>query len=281
MRLFAFISIQFGLLILTPLVSQANEVIKVKGKNLLIELSDTSLTANQELLANSPTSGKPTGVVKLLKVKDNKATGQILKGKVEVGASLTVRGQAQSSMSGAGSAKRLTLFGKPLGFGVIGGFNTNSMVVKLSTGTDNLTGSNMVFKGLLDWQISRRINLRGQLGYDGFSAAGSDLCIVQCSVEITYFSMDGILRFMFNPDGRFVTWAGAGVFNQIALSKSSTALNEAQIGFTQVINVSGGVDWRIGKTMYIPLALEYLILPQAPTVSGSTLGVRAGVAWSY
>nr|HMN68419.1 hypothetical protein [Bdellovibrionales bacterium] len=49
-------------------------------------------------------------------------------------------------------------------------------------------------------------------------------------------------------------------------------------GTTNVIVIGGGLDWFLSPTMYIPVSLEYGMLPKSDEVDAKWIAVRAGLA---
>ena len=65
------------------------------------------------------------------------------------------------------------------------------------------------------------------------------------------------------------------------MSKEASALDPASISTTNVILVSGGLDWFISKTTYIPISIEYGLLPKSNEVEANWIALRFGAAFAF
>ncbi|MCB0421124.1 MAG: hypothetical protein KDD61_09010 [Bdellovibrionales bacterium] len=275
--------------------AQAHEVSKVKGKKVLITVEDGEMGQNLLFYTLTP-SGKKTGIVKIMKVKNSRAIGKILKGKVKAGYLLQLRekkGQKSAQKSSDRKSNRRDKTSDATGnmyWGGIFGFATSSMSVKFANdaGTADLTGSGMSAKGLFDFALFNSLWFRGLVGAEIFDVKGTAKDSAgaataacnnssECKVALTYLSADLWGRYIFSKGG-FRPWVGAGFLLLFPLSKEVTALDEKSVTNTSNFALGGGFDWFFGKkkNMFVPFQVEYDLYPSSEQVSANSIAVRIG-----
>jgi hypothetical protein len=276
----------------------AAEVAKIKGKSALIDLKGEPAAPGDMFYALSD-DGKRRGIIKISKVKGDKAIGKIVKGKADVGMSLELRpasGGKSSAVAASDSGDSPTsddsaAEGKKMHWGAIFGITQTSMKAQVNDfddstqvfGSTSMTGMSYSAKGLFDYELFPRIWFRGSSGLEGVDVSGSSICGSgnnnACTAQIWYLSFDFLGRYVFaEPTAKWRPWAGAGVEMLFPLSKKASALNTKTITTTSVMLVSGGVDWQLSPKYYIPISLEYGIFPSSSEVKANWIGVRAGFA---
>ncbi len=299
MRIFIF---AFLLTLIAPQLHAA-EVVKVKGKSVLVELKGDPAVAGDNFYLISP-DGKKRGIIKISKVKGDKAIGKLTKGKGAIGYTLEFKAQKGSTASAGGGAS-------PSGgsmpaashedgstewvrsyWGLIGGVAVNTMNVKITgapptnadLGVVNMSGNGFSLKGLFDYELFSNIWFRGTTGVEMFNAAGGNICgtanNAACNAKLTYLTFDFIGRYVFGH-GNYRPWVGGGLGLLFPAQKEATALDPQSISTTNVLIVTGGLDWFISKTMYIPISAEYGLLPKSEEVEATWIAVRAGIAWPF
>jgi hypothetical protein len=138
--------------------------------------------------------------------------------------------------------------------------------------------------GFFDYEMYPQIWFRGLTGLEGFSASGASMCGSQntsaCNASIYYISFDGMARYVF-MNGNFRPWLGAGIALMFPATKSATALDASSISNTTVIQVAGGMDWFVTPTMFIPVSLEYGMLPKSNEVEASWITLRVGLGLPF
>jgi hypothetical protein len=262
------------------LAANAAEVVKIKGKGVLVKLDGESAGAGDKyFLINS--AGKKKAVIQITKVKGNQALAKVTAGKAEVGMSLMRKegggggGGSSTARHGSGFLKERSYWGGMLGYGM------NNMNVTLQTtpaASTSMSGSSFAALGIFDYELFDRIWFRGGAGYQGFSGQSSDSCPGgSCNVSIGYLDLSFLGRYLFT-DSTFRPWAGLGFDMMFPLTKSSTALDSSSMNNTGVIVIAAGFDWSINRDMYIPVSLEYGMFPKSSTVDANWIVLRAGVA---
>lgn len=306
------IKLQLLLLLLScscfSLSAHAAKVAKAKGKKLLITLEGDPAQSGDIYYTLGP-NGKRAGIIKIMKIKGDQALAILGKGRATPGMGLEFRpptnkqaktpppstssdtdplsgDEASVEMSATESSSEAAPDGK-MYWGFMGGFSMNSMDVELrdgsgtSRGTASLSGSSFSAKALFDYNLFDRVWFRGMSGLEGFSASGDNKCgdstTEACNAEINYLSFDLWGRYLFS-EGTIRPWAGAGFSLLFPMTKKATALDEASIINTSVMAFGFGADWFINSSLYIPISVEYGILPESDDVSASLIAIRAGFA---
>lgn len=271
----------------------AAEITKIKGKSVLIELGGDAAAPGDQFWAMSE-DGKRKALITIGKVKGDKAIGKITKGKPAVGMSLDlkvdkiakgkkVKEPVEEEMPVSSEARRVN-------FGALFGYAQNSMSVNVNilasstTKTADMSGSGFSGKALLDYRLLPQVWFRGTAGVEMFNASGGSICgagnVEACDTKITYLTFDFMGRYLFS-EGKFRPWLGAGVSLLFPVSKSTSALAESSIGPTSMYAVAGGGDIVIAPNMYVPIQVEYGMLPNSDEVEASSVGIRLGVAYGF
>ena len=272
--------------------SYAAEVLKIKGDKALIKTDGDEMSPGQTFAAMQ--GGKKKAIIRIGKVKGNKALGKVIKGTAGPGMSLQAEDAGSSPSPSRGSRRRQS-GGEGSGgrsyWGAMFGFAMDSMTVKVNDSNTNtflsteaLTGSG--FSGLLmfDYEIFPQVWFRGMGGVEQFSVAGNSKCgngnKEACNATITYMAGNLIARYVFS-NGSLRPWIGAGVELLFPAAKSSTALNSSSIGTTNALVPQLGIDLFVSPTLYIPVSVEYGLLPDSSEVKANWIAVRAGFALPF
>lgn len=292
-----------ALLIVLALVapfSFAAQVAKVKGSSALVNMGGESTLPGDTYFALQ--DGRKKAILRIVKVKGEKAIAKVLKGTAAPGMTLQRRGgssggaktstasrsNGNNSRGSSNSAAGGPIKGRSYWGGMFGlaqdsmSVNVNSATLTgTSLGTVALSGIGFSGHGLFDYELFDQVWFRGLGGLEQFNVAGSANCGTNnaeaCNAKIIYLSMDFIGRYVFAM-GEYRPWLGAGVGLLFPASKSATALESPSIGTTNVLLVTGGLDYFLSPSMYIPISLEYGILPKSSEVDAHWVEFRAGVA---
>lgn len=271
------------LVCLTP--AFAADITKVKGNKVLINLDGTEATEGDVFFALDG-SGKRKGLLKIDKIKGDKAIANITKGKAQVGWTITKRAPKggdsitpSSHRSSGGGAHGDVFFGGMLGMGM------DSAEVTLDTGNvATLSGMGISFKGFFDYRLFPSIWFRGFAGVENFNGEGKNICgtggTSKCDVKIMYLTMDFWGRYVFSEKD-FRPWLGGGFTLLFPMSKSSSAIIESSITTTSTYGVGGGVDWFISPTSFIPVQVEYQLFPSSNQAKASIIAGRIGYGMSF
>jgi hypothetical protein len=266
----------------------AASISKVKGKSVLIDLKGDAAAAGESFYAVKA-DGKRSALIKIAKVKGDKAIGKILKGKAAAGMSLEP--QPSKVTADRGGSRRSVGDSAPAGrsyWGGLFGYGRDSMDVNINnsiTGAfqekGSLSGSGFSAKGLFDYEIFSQVWFRFTAGLEMFKVSGPAKCgsgnAQPCDANINYLSMDFLGRYVFS-NGTMRPWLGAGVGLLFPMSKEASALQAQSISTTNVIMFGGGVDWFTSPNFYIPISIEYGMLPKSDEVEASWIAFRVGFA---
>ncbi len=270
----------------------AAEILKVKGKSALIDLKGDPAAPGDVFYAVKP-DGKRAAILTISKVKGEKAIGKITKGKAAAGYTLELKPsqvtqRARPARDEYDSSAESAPTGQRAYWGALVGFAQDSMTVNVndfSTGLfrekTSLSGNAFSAKGLFDYELFPQVWFRGTAGLEGFSASGSAICGVNnaetCNADIYYLSFDFLGRYVFSR-GNIRPWLGGGIGLLFPASKKATALDSSSISTTNVMIFGGGVDWFTSPRMYVPISLEYGLLPKSDEVEATWIALRAGIA---
>ncbi len=275
------------------------QITKISGRKVLMDLQGDAAKEGDIFVVLSP-EGKKKALVKIKTVKNGKAIGVIGKGKAEAGWSAKISeksgGAKTASGSGEGSRSRkaapqssASREGKSY-WGLMGGIAMDTMSVDIdNTGdsiadkTVDLDGMAFSAKALFDYELFPQVWFRGLGGLEGLNVSGPTEVGCQakaCSVSIYYLSVDFWARYAFST-GSFRPWAGAAFSLMFPATKDATALEDSSITNTSAISVGIGFDWFTSETFYIPIQIEYAMLPKSETVEASAIGARIGFALPF
>ncbi len=265
----------------------AADITKVKGNKALINL-DGLEAAEGDVFFAIDSNGKKKGLIKLDKVKGDKAIGMIAKGKAQVGWTLTKRGPkaaaSDDSVTPSSRKKDFSASNHDTFIGGMVGYGMDSAEVTLDSGAvASLSGTGISAKGFFDYKLFPNIWFRGFGGIENFNGTGGNVCGTgssTCDVKIMYITFDFWGRYVFS-DKEFRPWLGGGFTLLFPMSKSSTAIVETSITTTSTYGVGGGADWFISKDSFIPMSVEYQLFPSSNQAKASIIALRVGYGMSF
>lgn len=282
MRSLAFL---FVIFIASPGAVFAAEVTKVKGKSVLVDLKGDS-AAPGDTFYGIKANGKRGAIIKIVKVKGEKAIGKVSKGKADTGMKLEfkpaktkVAAKNEEAAEDDGAAETPATSGRSF-WGGQAGLTMDKMTAKIDDASStSMSGMGFSAKGLFDYELFPRVWFRGTTGIESFNVSSGDYCTsgAACNAKLMYLSFDFIGRYVFS-EGKVRPWLGGGVGLLFPVTKSASALDSASISTTNVMVITGGVDWYLNPKMYVPISVEMGILPKSDQVEASWIGIRAGIA---
>ena len=240
-------------------------------------------------------------MIKITQVKNNRALGELSKGKVQVGATFSAQNpytgtaaaspRARSSNTApSGSYHRSKMAG-----GFLVGMAQNSMAITVQSATApftqaaaTLTGTSFNLKGFLDYDLNPSFTFRGAAGLETFNVTGSigsPLCDLgtnsTCTVGFNYLAFEGSAHYNF-LSGPTRAWVGLGYSFLVAASKSNNIPNlDTSSSTNQLILISAGVDFPVGKSSFIPVVVEYGMFPGSSNVTATAIYARVGYGFSF
>jgi len=285
------IGILASVIFLTTFVSFAHGayVEKVKGKKALIFLDNMAVEKGDLVYTTDASTGKKTSILRISTVKDQKAIGELVKGKVSPNQEVTPRttktdNQKKSTMAQSQQGRRRSAKNSQFAIGGVAAINFDSMELVINNRVYKTSGTGFGVGGVLDYNINSWFSIRGILSYDQFKAEGdasaTDCSGGKCTTTINY--LQGMAWGKINLlQKETKAWVGLGGGIWYPISKSSNAITLDSISTTAAYAVGGGVDMGFSDTLYIPVQLEYGFLPKSDQVKTSYYGVRAGVMLKY
>jgi outer membrane protein W len=296
---------------LFSLPTHAASVTTVKGQKVLVNLEGADSVVGDEFFLINPESQKKAAIIRIRQVKNGKAVADIVKGHAKAGYSLQAKGpskmsaeppppEAEESPTAAtpsyeSSSARDTGYLRVIknSWGVLGAITMNTMNANISNtdvfGTVTKTSASMKGNGFgaggfYDYAFTPDMVGHASAMLEQFNSTGSvdtAACkgTTNCEVNITYLSLYGLGKYYFTKD-KFRMWGGGGMGYLLALSKSSTALNEAKISANQVLTLAFGGDYQMNRTNYIPISIEYNYFWPSADVTANQIILKAGWAWN-
>lgn len=272
--------------------ADAAQVSKVRGKSLLLQLDGDSVKPG-EICFLVDMNGKKRAIIKIFKVRGDRAIARVGRGRASVGMTLLkINHHASQAASPPPGESPREAEAYPVGYlthkmywGGQLGYAMDTMNVDINsptfTGTVGMKGNALSYKGLFDYRVFKQIWFRGTAGLQSFKGTGNSNCgtagTTQCNADINYLSFDFLGRYLF-LNGRFRPWAGGGFSLLFPMSKTATALEASSITSTSLIEVAAGFDYSINPRMYVPFSIEYGMLPKSNDVDASWIAIRLGLA---
>lgn len=275
-----------------PRSALAASVSAVKDKRVMINLDGEAASEGEEFFLINPATGKRAALIRIRQVKGTKALGDLLRGRALPGFTLQAK-ESQGLSADVTSAAAAPSLSIKNSYGFLGGYLMNSMTADVSfrdsfnvvnKATASMSGSGFAAGAFYDYVFSPSLVLRGYSGIEQFNVEGQAdkaACAgsTDCNAKINYLALYGLLKW-YPTKGTYRFWLGGGMGYLLALSKSSTALNEAQISTNQVFTGALGLDIQRSSKAYIPISLEYNMFPASDTVKASSMLLRFGYGWN-
>lgn len=246
----------------------ANQISKVSGAKALIDISDLDLKSGQEVYAVDD-KGKKKAILRIDKIRGERATANIIKGKAKSGFYIELKERvSSSSRSSDYGSSRATSDSR---LGLLIGITQNAMAIKLSSASYNLSGSGMTVSGFWDIPLSEGIFARGKAGIKQFTSASGT-----SKANFQYLGLEGSLNFKLGS----TFWLGGGGAFLFSLAKDSNVVGLDISASTNSFFFGGvGANLRLGRSAIIPISIDYAMYPSGTGVSASSLLLRAGYAF--
>ncbi|MCB0394655.1 MAG: hypothetical protein KDD25_08850, partial [Bdellovibrionales bacterium] len=231
---FAIFTISFWF---APNTANAAAILKVSGQKAIIGLEGMSVNRGDLLYATQ--GGKKRAILQVVKVAKSKALVRIRKGKALKGMRIIPRSnlarqqkqrqepqeeEESADMSNSDDYESAASGPKESSFalGALFGYGINSMTVALKTSDSGdtedvvMTGNGVSTKIAADYNFTPSVGVRITSGLEMFNVYGEgkeevcdDQSDTKCSTEISFFTIDAYLRWIFLP-GTFAPWLGGG-----------------------------------------------------------------------
>lgn len=261
------------MLCFASLPAQAVKIQSIKQKQALLDTEGDQVRVGDRYYAVS-TDGKKRAILQVKQVRGKRALAVVLRGRALMSHNLepyTAGGGKRS----AGSSNK--------GWGLTAGYSSNSMTVKPNSTTSiSLSGSSFNLSGFYQTNLDGKISARILGGYEALVASGtSATCSGECKVDIGYLGVEALVRYSFVNNNTMEFWGGAGLGFLFAMSKSSNILATNKISTNQTIVGSLGLDYKLNRSTFIPVQLDYALYPENSTSSATQIILRAGWGRSF
>lgn len=251
--------------------SQAQTITSVKGPKVLMDLGSEEWGPGDRVFVIDG-QGKRKGLVQIRQVKGGKAVGEIVKGSAAEGMTLKISKKTAADSQTADSApmNRFMRTKGAWGFSASVMMNTMSISNFVQGGqaySFKMEGMNFGAGMFYDYPLTNKWFVRGHGTLEMFDVKkklSTTICkagtSTDCNASFVQLGGYGTFNYVFSPmPYRF--WAGAGGGAMIYLSKESTVLNTSKFFFNTVLMGAAGLDWFLNNKTFIPLTLEYQMIP--------------------
>ncbi len=265
--------------------AEAQTIMKVRGKKVMIDLGGESWGRGDKLFGVD-NNGKKRVLMQVLQVKNGKAVAAVMKGRAANGMSLILA--RKGSVTGGNVPHGLKA---STAWGFTGSIMMNTMSISnyRQNSVDysfKMNGTNFGGGLFYDYPLSRDWQVRANGTLEMFNVSkkySTAICnnstSANCNASFLQSGLYGTFNYIFTPSP-YRMWAGAGGGVFIYLSKSSTVLNTSKFFFNSMLMMAGGLDYYISRNTFIPVSLEYQIIPDKEA-SVSSMVIRAGWGKSF
>lgn len=235
--------------------------------------------------------GKKKGIVRIEKVKGNRAFGRIQKGIAEKNMAIQMaRGAPKVKSEPVAKPRKKRADEMPLSLGAMVGIGFDSMTVivappGMTSETVAMNGAGFSAKAMVDYNFTSYLGIRILTGMEQFTTKGNSDGLIcdstqNCKTEISYITFDGWLRYAVY-DMQHKVWLGAGFGLLMPGAKSTNTLDSNSIATTSILYIGAGGDIFIEEDMFVPTQLEYGLLPSSDQVTASIFAIRAGIGFRF
>ncbi|MCX7977801.1 MAG: hypothetical protein N2578_02235 [Bdellovibrionaceae bacterium] len=272
---------------LVSLRSIAMTIDQAKGNKVRIDLEGETVSVGDEFFALNLV-GKKAAILRIEKVGKDKAIAVIVKGNADVGYTLQPR-PSRSSKNTITPKENPQVFYAPISnaFGITAAFQSHSMnITPAGAGSPvSMSGSTLALEAFYDHSLDEAFVFKVQGGLSPFKASGSSSTITcsgssTCEFSVNYLSLFGLLKYRLNT-GNYSFWVQGGIGLLFPMGKSSNAISTEKISMNQMFLFAGGVDLRTGPNNFVPISLEYGLLPSTASVSAYSTILRSGYGFSF
>lgn len=259
----------------------AIKILQFKNNKVLLDSEGASLTVGDKLMGRDA-NGKARALIEITQVKNSRALGTVLKGKMSNDLVLN----PHTPSSGGSGGSRASASNKTSA-GIMAGYSMNSMTVKPSGSSSiSLTGTSFNLSGMYQMTVDGGFGARILAGYETLVAKGNSATATctgstSCEVDLSYLGIEALGKYAFGPTSGTQYWVGAGLGFLVAMSKKSNILDTSKISTNQTIVAALGMDWRLSPTTFIPVQFDYAIYPDNATSSASQMILRAGYGFAF
>lgn len=277
------------------LTAGAASITATRGDKVLINLEGSIVSVGEQFFLINPSSQKKAAIIQVEQLKGQKAIGRLIKGRAQLGFVLQPKSSALTGSPSSSDEPPQASQGLRPQYGFLFGLMQNSMTANInysdnvgatSTTSASMTGMGYSLGGFYDYVLNPRLFFEGVAAYEQFDVSGTASLAAcsdstECNAKISYLSLYGLFKWYVDTSSDHPWWLGGGAVYMLALSKSATALNTADIKVNQALIFAGGMDFALGQGRYIPVSLQYNLFPSSSTVNASSIVVKAGYSFSF
>jgi hypothetical protein len=273
-------------------VSFSQTVINVKNGKVLLDLGSLNVNSGDRVVTSN-SEGKKKALLQIRQIKNGKATAEIVKGTPEAGHSFAMfKGAAKRPRQAVSKVEDYSQYAtrKRGGYGFTGSLAMNAM--KISNLTRNgtsysfeMTGTNFGLGGFYDYSLNNSWLVRAHGTLEMFDVkatsggCGTTADLPECTVKFTQLGGYGTFNYIFSPQP-YRAWAGVGGGLFIYLSKDASVLDTNKFFFNSMLMAAGGVDYFLNQTTFVPISLEYQMIPDKEA-GVTSIVLRAGWGKSF
>lgn len=259
-------------LLVLPSLALAGTVTQNKNDKVIVDFArEDTPAANDRFFILDQETHKEIGIIEILKTKESRALGKLLKGKAKPGDTTDIakpgrkkteedREPAESNVVNtrnrrAGGERSS---GKKSNFGVGLNFVFTSVYIKNSVGDGAVTGSGFGVRGFFDMPFSSSsgpgFNLTASAGIHPFNVKST---IAEFSYEVngTLLALEGVVRYAFERRNQGF-WIGGGIDLMTPINSTTTEKPKSQ---TAPVG-SGGINFKTGSG-FISIRGDFFLLP--------------------
>ncbi len=279
--------------------SWAGRVFKVKkGKKILIVLDpdEARSVSKGDLLYLTTSSGKKRALVLVRKMKGRNVIAQLKKGKAKKGMLTQARkgkmkkrrrSYETEEASEVAETENYSSGGSDLKFGLMGAFGSASQTATINTtsgaittsSTQDMSGSSMGVKAVLDYELFSNLGVRARLGIDQLSVTGG----VDYQTDLNYIALDLLVRYYLMRSDSFGIFANLGMGIYSPMSTTTTG-GPGNVGAIQADSISTTSLLIAGAGVTLPFngweiygGADYLYFPPSDTVKTNVIAAKLGI----
>jgi hypothetical protein len=253
----------------------AGEVISNLNGKVLINTNGEEYKLNQKFYIYNPETQRKIGKVTVIqKRRDKSVVAEIISGTAIPGAlvELAVRNITNSNESELDPDNRRThesnRRSKRYKNGISISLLSSQLAVKTAYLDTTMRGTNFGVNYIFQIPLHTQMSLLGGIGIHPIKLSGTTSNGLNQNFNVNYFNLEGLIKYIFNPNQTGVWFAMGGGFN-LPQSKSSNVLDSNSISSNYSINFAIGNDIST-KNLLMSLKFEYAIFPGVNTSTTRT-----------
>jgi hypothetical protein len=167
------------------------------------------------------------------------------------------------------------------------GLGSNSMTVKPSSSASaTLNGTSIDVSAMYFKKMDSTLGLRLTGKYHSLKVSGRSNSISACSntdcyVDLNFIGTEILGTYTYSQGNSHELWLGTGLGLFLAVNKDSNVLDTFKISISETLLLSTGMDWKIDKTTFIPIQLDYALYPDNQTSSANQFIVSLGYGKAF